>query len=140
MILLIACAIVCLVGIGRIFTGYDVGLGLAMVVIPILVAVAVVEHDKDMGFKPIREVSMTIPTDQSDPVELIDSTELTEADTGSASASELMTDWDEEEVPEPVKITIISDEELSDEEIHAIIEEIEEQEEEVAVIEYQDDM
>lgn len=126
MIILIACAAVFLFGIGRVFTGYDVADGLAMIVVSMILAYGAYSYgdrlfDTELTVKPA--------VIESDPVEMIDSTELTEADTVSASASEPAADWDEEEDVEPVHVVIVSDDELSDEELHAIIEDIVEDEE-----------
>ena len=126
MIILIACAAVFLFGIGRVFTGYDIADGLAMIVVSMILAYGAYSYgdrlfDTELAVKP----AVTDP----DPVEMIDSTELTEADTGSASASKHMTDWNDEEDAEPIHVVIVSDDELSDDELHAIIEDIVEDEE-----------
>lgn len=126
MIILIACAAVFLFGIGRVFTGYDIADGLAMIVVSMILAYGAYSYgdrlfDTELTVKPA--------VIESDPVEMIDSTELTEADTVSASTSEPAADWDEEEDAEPVHVVIVSDDELSDEELHAIIEDIVEDEE-----------
>lgn len=126
MIILIACAAVFLFGIGRVFTGYDIADGLAMIVVSMILAYGAYSYG-DRLFNTGRTVKPAVI--DSDPVEMIDSTELTEADTESASASELAADWDEEEDAEPVHVVIVSDDELSDEELHAIIEDIVDNEE-----------